>query len=191
MVPKPVKPSKQLTFDSIPVESSKPAADQKQSTTKKIVVTQMEATTGVDELTLKIAFSLEPSRLAFSKVKADLFFEDANICSALIRVLQGPLGTDESEYTWVLDTKNLAAGVYRLRIEMYEAWQTGERLSQTSRELSVDYVPQTRQSRLIRIPTVKSVAGTDLTVVSSEEKDVFTEIEQNMKKEQFSCRDKY
>jgi len=188
---KAAKSSKQLTFDSLPAAPTKPDANAKAATPKKISITQMEATTGIDELTLKIAFRLEPSRLAFSKIKADLFFEEANISSALIRVLQGPLGTDESEYAWVLDTKDLAAGVYHLRVEMYELWHSGERLNQTSHELTVDYLPVTRQSRLIRIPTVKSVAGADLTVSSGSEKGVFSEIEENRKKEQFSRRDKY
>lgn len=190
---KPAKPPKQLTFDSLPsaAVSPKQVTDNKQETPKKIVITQMEAVTGIEELTLKTAFRLQPSRLLFSKVKADLFFENTNISSVLIRVLQGPLGSDESEYSWVLDTKDLGAGVYRLRLEMYEWWQTGERFSQTSRELTLDYKPVTRQSRLIKIPTVKSVAGADLTVVSGTEKEVFTELNENMKKEQLNRRDKY
>jgi hypothetical protein len=190
-MPKPAKPSKQVTFDSLPPAPTKTQANPKEAAPKKIIMTHMEATTGIDELNLKIAFRLEPSRLAFSKVKADLYFEDTNISSALIRVVQGPLGTDESEYTWVLDTKGLGPGVYHLMIEMYELWHSGERFNQTSQELTVNYVPITRQSRLIKIPIVKSVAGADLTVVSGTEKDVFSEIEENMKKEQFSRRDKY
>ncbi len=151
----------------------------------------MEAETGIDELAIKISFKLEPSRLSFSKVRADLFFEDAHISSVLIRVLQGPLATDESEYTWMLDTKGIGAGTYRLRVAMYELWSSGERLCQTSSDVTVDYVPQTRQSRLVKIPTVISVAGADVTVISGKEKGVFSEIEKKAKNEQLSQRDSY
>jgi hypothetical protein len=53
----------------------------------------------------------------------------------------------------------------------------------------VEYVPQTRESRLVKVPIVKSVAGTDLTVVSELEKDIYREIEKTMKKEHISKRD--
>jgi hypothetical protein len=190
-MPKTDKTTKQLTFDSIPAAPTKQVTDAKPAIQKQITVTQLESITGIDELTLKVGFKLEPSRQAFSKVKADLFFEGTHISSVLIRVLQGPLATDESEYSWVLDTKNLAAGTYRVRVEMYETWSSGERLCQTSKELVVDYVPQTRAARLVRIPTVKSVAGADLTVVSGSEKEMFSEMEKTARKEQLSHRDNY
>ncbi len=190
-MPKTAKPTKQLTFDSLHAASTKHAIEAKQAIPKKITITQMEATVGIDELTLKIGFNLEPSRLAFSKVRADLFFEETNLSSVLIRVLQGPLATDESEYTWVLDTKDLAAGTYHMKVEMFEAWSSGERLCQTSHELTVNYVPQTRKSRLVRIPTVKSVAGADVTVVSDQEKEMISEINKTAKNEQLSRRDTY
>jgi hypothetical protein len=185
------KQPKQLTFDSLNAAPKKQAVDPEPSRQKQISVTQMETTTGIDELTLKIGFRLLPSRLAFSKIKTDLFFDGLYICSALIRVLQGPLATDESEYTWVLNMKDVSAGVYKVRVEMYEVWSSGERLSQTSRETTVDYVPLTRQSRLVRIPTVKSVAGADLAVASSQEKELLSEIKDAAKKEQLSRRDNY
>jgi hypothetical protein len=189
-MPKTVKPAKQLTFDSLNSAPQK-QADPKTAPQKQIIITQMETSTGIDELTLKIGFRLQPSRLAFSKVKADLFFETTHISSALIRVLQGPLATDESEYTWVFDMKGVPQGVYRLKVEMYELWSSDEKLNQTSRELTLDYVPQTRQARLVLIPTVKSVAGADLAVVSGKEKTVYSDIEKTAKKEQITKRDNY
>ncbi len=189
-MPKTVKPTKQLTFDSLNAAPQK-QADSKTASSKHISITQMETEIGIDELTLKIGFRLLPSKLAFSKVKADLFFESEHISSAIIRVIQGPLATDESEYAWVLDMKNLPQSTYRLKVEMYELWSTDEKLNQTSRELTLDYVPKTRQERLVRIPTVKSVAGADLAVVSGQEKGLYFELEKTAKKEQLSQRDNY
>ena len=56
---------------------------------------------------------------------------------------------------------------------MYEPWSSGEKLNFTSKEMSVQYVPKTREERLVKIPTVKSVAGSDLTVVSSSAKNIY------------------
>lgn len=158
---------------------------------KEIIITQIEATTEIDELTLKIIFKLLPSIRAFSKVRADLFFDNLHVSSALIRVIQGPLATDESEYRWVLDMKGLPAGTHCLMVEMYELWSSDEKLNQTCRELKVDYVPQNRQSRLVRVPTVKSVAGVDLAVLSKQQETVYSDIERTAKKEQLSRRDNF
>ena len=46
-----------------------------------------------------------------------------------------------------------------------------------------------REDRLVRIPIIKSVAGADLATVSDGEKNIYREIEENMKKEENSRRD--
>jgi DNA replication initiation complex subunit (GINS family) len=50
-------------------------------------------------------------------------------------------------------------------------------------------VPQTHESKFIRVPIVKSVAGTDLSVISESEKNLYSEIEKTIKKEYVSNRD--
>ena len=64
-----------------------------------------------------------------------------------------------------------------------------EKLNFTSKEIAVQYVPQTIEERLVKIPTVKSIAGTDLTIVSSSAKNLYREIEQDQKQEEISKRD--
>jgi hypothetical protein len=87
--------------------------------------------------------------------------------------------------------KGIGAEKYLFRVEMYEPWASGEKLNFTSKEIAVQYVPKTREERLVKIPTVKSVAGADLTVVSSSAKDIYREIEQDQKQEAISKRDKW
>jgi hypothetical protein len=48
-----------------------------------------------------------------------------------------------------------------------------------------------REDRLIKVPIVKSVAGNDLAIVSDSEKNIYREIEEDMKKEAVSRQDKY
>ena len=144
-----------------------------------------------DELALKVGFKLFPSKTAFSRVQSDLWFDSQKIKSVPIRILQGALATDESEYSFVLDMKGVPAGAHSIRVEMYELWSSGEKLLQTAKEETVDYVPQTRESRFVKVPTVKSVAGTDLAVVSEVEKEVYRDFEETMKKENSSKRDSW
>jgi hypothetical protein len=186
---KPVKSVKQLTFDRLPTVATNQDTKRKPVIQKHIYITQMETIIRIDELILKIIFKLEPSWRAFSKIKADLFFEDTQISTVSIGVLQGPLGTNELEYSWIIDTKGIAKDIYRLKVDMYETWSSSESLCQTSRELTVNYVPQTRQSRLIKIPFVKKVIGADVAVVTNQEKQIYTDIEKAVKKEQYNRRD--
>ena len=60
---------------------------------------------------------------------------------------------------------------------------------QAIKELKLDYVPKTRESRFVKVPSVISVAGTDLVVVSESATDLYQGIEKTMKKEQLSKRD--
>ena len=74
---------------------------------------------------------------------------------------------------------------------MYEPWSSSEKLNFTSKEIIVQYVPVTREARLVKIPTLKSVAGADLTVVSSSAKNIYRDIEQDQKQEAISKRDEW
>ena len=185
---KNLKPSKQLTLDKLPVVTEESTIAAKVSK-KQIVITEISTSTKVAEITLNIAFKLIPSKTAFSKIQFDLFFNNQQINSKSIRILQGSLANDDFELTPMLDMNGIPAGTYTLKVEMYELWSTGERFSQAKKELAVDYVPQTRESKFVRVPIVKSVAGTDLSVISESEKNLYNEIEKAIKKEYVSNRD--
>ena len=186
-MPKTVNTSKQITLDKL----SEAARKEPAKSSKQIVITEVATTIGENELGLKVAFKLHPSKAAFSKVLADLSFNSQHVNSVVMRIPQGPLTTDECEYECVLDMNGIAAGAYVVRVEMFEQWISGERLCETAKELTVDYVPKTRQSRLVKIPTVKTVAGADLAVESSIEKTIFEEIGKTQKKEQLNKRDNW
>jgi hypothetical protein len=46
-----------------------------------------------------------------------------------------------------------------------------------------------REDRLVRVPFVKSSAGADLAIISDSEKNIYREIEKEMKRESDSKRD--
>jgi len=186
---KNLKPSKQLTLDKLPFVTKESTSTAARVSEKQIVITEISVSTKVAEIALKVAFKLVPSKTAFSKIQFDLFFNNQQISSKSIRILQGSLANDDFELTPALDMNGIPAGTYTLKVEMYELWSTGERFSQAKKGLAVDYVPQTRESKFVRVPIVKSVAGTDLSVISDSEKNLYNEIEKAIKKEYVSNRD--
>ena len=187
--PKNLKAHKQLTLDNLPnnhaKESNKPVQQ------KQITITEIQAVIREDELALKVGFRLIPSKSAFSKLKLDLWFDNQQVSSRLIRISQGSLSADELELPLVLDMRGIAAGAYSIRVEMYELWSDGEKLCFTQKEVTVQYVPQTRMSRLIKIPIVKSFGEPSLSVVSMSDKKVYREIEETLRKESDSKRDEW
>jgi hypothetical protein len=187
-----VKHSKQATLGTLPetrkAEPTKAAVPEQK---KQIQITEIGTTTREDELVLKIGFRLLPSRTVFSRVTSDLYFDEEKIDSLRLRVLQGPLATDASEFSSVLDMTGIGKGQHILRVEMYELWSSGEKLTSTSKEVTVEYVPLRREDRLVRVPIVKSSAGADLAIISDTEKNIYREIEKEMKKESVSRRDNW
>lgn len=182
---------RQLTLDNLPKLPKEEPAKISQKIQKQICITEISTLTKEDEIEIKVAFKLYPSKTSFSKVKLDLWFDNQQISSASIMVPQGALATDEFELTPVLDMKGIPAGLRTIKVDMYELWGSGEKLSLATRALTVDYVPQTRESRLVKVPFVKCVTGAGLVVVSESEKGIFSEIEKTAKNEYLSSRDKW
>ncbi len=186
-----VKQAKQSTLEDLSFQFNINRTKEASKSTKAIVINRIAATTKEDELALKIEFTLLPSKASFSKINLDLYFQEQLLNSTSLIIPQSQLINNDFEYPQVLEMKGIVAGEYLIRVEMYEPWPSGEKLNFTAKEITVQYVPQTREERLVKIPTVKSVAGTDLTVVSSTAKNIYREIEQDQKQESMSRRDEW
>ena len=186
-----VKQAKQSTLGDLSFQFNINRKKEASKPTKTIVINSITETTKENELALKIEFSLLPSNASFSKINLDLFFQEHLLNSKTISIPQSTLLNDTSEFPLILDMKGIVAGEYPIRAEMYEPWSSGEKLNFTFKEIIVQYVPQTREAKLVKIPIVKSVAGSDLTVVSSCAKDIYREIEQDQKQEAISKRDEW
>jgi len=186
------KQPKQAKLDNIPKLPNKaPAKPVGDGQKKQITITEIAAVTREDELALRIGFKLFPSRATFSKITSDLYFDGKKMGSTRLAIIQGPLATDGSEVTSVLDMKGISSGAHIIRVEMYELWSSGEKLTSASKEVTIKYVPLKREDRLIEVPIIKSVAGTNLAIVSDFEKNIYREIEKEMKRDSFSRRDKW
>jgi hypothetical protein len=159
---------------------------------KQIVITEISTATREDELELNIGFRLLPSKNSFSSITAELFFDDQKIHNKRIKILPSSLVRDELELPqFVLGMKGIEAGTHRIKVKMFEQWDSEEKLTEASKEITVYYIPVVRVDRLIKVPIVKSVAGEDLAVVSDSEKEIYREINESMKQEESSKRDEW
>ena len=186
-----VKQMKQSTLEDLSFQFNINRNKESIKSTKEIVINSVSETTKEDELAFKVEFSLLPSKASFSKVNLDLYFQEHLLNSTAISIPQSNLLNDTFEFLVIVDMKGIGAEEYLFRVEMYEPWSSGEKLNFTSKEITVQYVPQTREGKLVKIPTVKSVAGTDLTVVTSSAKEIYREIEHDQKQEAISKRDEW
>lgn len=87
--------------------------------------------------------------------------------------------------------KGISAGPHTTRVELFELWLSGEKLTPASKELSIEYAPIRREDRLVKFPIVKHVAGADLIVVSDFDKGIYRKIDEEIKKEQAGKRDEW
>jgi hypothetical protein len=186
-----VKQAKQSTLEDLTFQFNINRTKDFVKQTKEIIINRIADTTKEDELALKIEFSLLPSKVSFSKINLDLYFQENLLKSISLCIPQSALLNESLEFPLALDMKGIAEGNYLIRVEMYEPWDSGEKLNFTAKEIAVQYNPQTRADRLVKIPTLKSVAGADLTVVSSSVKNIYRDIEKDQKQEAISKRDEW
>ena len=183
-----IKHSKQTTFDSLPTAKENPSKPQNN---KRIIISEISNETKEDDLELKVAFRLVPSRTSFSRVFVELFFDGKKLQCCSVRIPQGALSADELEWPAALDMRGICAGQHVIRAEMYELWNSEEKLTLESKEVKINYVPVRRQDRYIKIPIVKKVEREDLEVVSEPTRDVYRQIEKEQKEELLSKRDEW
>jgi len=186
-----VKKAKQSTLEDLSFQFNITRTREAIKPAKEIIINRIADTTKEDELALEVEFSLLPSKASFSKINLDLYFQGQLLNSTTLIIPQSALLSDSYEFPQILDMKGIGAGNYLIRVEMYEPWSSNEKLNFSVKEIVVQYVPQSREPRLVKIPTVKSVAGTGLTVVPSTTKNIYHEVDQDLKKESMSKRDQW
>jgi hypothetical protein len=184
--------SKQTTLNNLPeTQNNTPTKLVVPEQKKQIEITEINTSTREDELVLKVGFKLLPSKTAFSRVTSDLYFDEQKITSLQLRILQGPLGTDESEFSSVLTMTGISEGQHTLKVEMYESWLSNEKRTNTSKQITIKYAPLKKEDRMVKVPFVRSVVGADLAIVSDSEKNIYREMHQEIKREATSKRDEW
>lgn len=137
---------------------------------KQIEITEIKTITREDDLLLKVGFRLLSSKTAFSKVTSELFFNEQKISTLRLRILQGPLGTDGSEFSSVLSMIWITEGQHCLKVEMHEIVFSEEKIASTSKQILIKYTPLRKEDQVVKLPIIRRVAGAELAVISNREK---------------------
>jgi hypothetical protein len=177
--------SKQLTFDRLPEQKT---THPKPRTEKSIEIAQLEYAIKENELELSVAFRLLPSKNSFSNLMSELHFDDNKLQTYLISVPPSQLLSDELEFPITLDMKGISPGPHTVKIEMYERWETGEKLTNASKYVIVQYSPTHREDRFIKVPIVRKIDGA-FRIILPNEKELYEQLERNNREEQKSKRD--
>jgi hypothetical protein len=187
-----IEQSKQTTFDNLPEPPEKEIVEPPVQAQKQIEIVEVNTETREDELKLKVWFRLHPSKIAFSRITAELHFDQHHFHTVPLKILPSSLTKEDLEFNRVLEMTGIASGPHTIKVEMYETWGSDEKLTSASKEVTVEYVPVRREDRhLIKVPFVKSEARADVAIVTEAEKNIYRETEETMKKELASKRDEW
>jgi len=182
-----VKKAKQSTFDRIPPQKS---ADTINNSEKQIIIAPLKYIIKEDELELAVAFRLLPSQLTFSNLTLEIYFNDNKLNTYLISIPPSQLLSSELEFPITLDMKGIQPGEHPIKVDMFERWSTGERLTSTTQHVSVSYTPVHRQDRYVKIPIVRKIAGA-FRIVLPQEKKLYDEFQKSRRQELNSKKDQW
>jgi hypothetical protein len=177
---------RQLKLDRFPSEFPKKQKEYE----KHIVITKLDSTLIWDELLLEIDFKLIPNKIVFSKIRADLWFDQKATNSFLFDILHSFGPTNDFTLKTTLDLQGLPSGTHSIKVEMYELWSFLEKHNHTEKEITIEYTPQTKKAMLKEVPIIKKIEGEGIAIVSESEKHIYQEMQETRKKELASEREK-
>jgi hypothetical protein len=181
-----INKAKQATFDNLPknTETTKTPKPQKS------IIIQLSYKTKEDELDLSIGFRLLPSRMHFSTLLLDLYFDNNKVNSYLIAIPPSRLLSDELEFPITLDMTGICQGEHVIKVDLTEKWETGEILTRASQYVVVQYSPIRKEERYVKVPLVRKIAGA-FRIIMPDEKELYRELEKGNRQELASKRDQW
>ncbi|MGD6852277.1 MAG: hypothetical protein ACQCN6_09490 [Candidatus Bathyarchaeia archaeon] len=182
-----IKRAKQATFDTLPKNTDSP----KEPKPEKSIVIQLSYATKEDELDLTVGFRLMPSRMHFSNLLLDLYFDGDKVNSYLVAIPPSRLLSDDLVFPIDLDMTGIQQGEHVIKVELSEKWETtGEVLAQASKYVVVQYSPVRREDRYVKVPIVRKIDGA-FRIVLPEEKELYRQIEKEQQRASSAKRDNW
>jgi hypothetical protein len=120
----------------------------------------------------------------------DLYFDGNKLNSYLISIPPSQLLSNELEFPATLDMKGIQPGSHTVKIEMSERWNTGEKLTSTSKYVIVNYTPVRREDRYVKVPIVRKIEGT-FRIILPQEKELYQELKKSQHRELNSKKDQW
>jgi len=179
-----IKRAKQATFDNLPKTTEPIRAPKPQ----KSISLQLSHSIKEAELELKVNFRLMPSRMHFSNLELDLFFDNNKVNSYLIAIPPSRLLNDELEFPIALDMTGIPPGEHVIKVDLAERWQSGEVLTQASQYVVLSYQPVRREDHYVKVPLVQKIDGA-FRIILPDEQELYRKMAEVNRKEHASKRD--
>jgi hypothetical protein len=176
--------AKQATFDNLPKTTETPRAPKPQ----KSISLQLSHILKEAELELKVNFHLMPSRMHFSNLVLDLFFDNNKVNSYLIAIPPSRLLSDELEFPITMDMTGISPGEHVIKVDLDEKWQSGEVMTHASQYVVLSYLPVRREDRYVKVPLVRKIDGA-FRIILPDEQELYQKIAEQNRKEHASKRD--
>jgi hypothetical protein len=177
------KQVKQLELNRFPSTTQKETPKK----SKQIILTKIFSVTKFDEMILLVQFKLIPSKIFFSKLKSTLWFDGQEVSSALIRIPQRFGISDEFQLKSELDMRGISAGTHTIKVELHDFYSSCFGI----KEKKIEYIPLDRKAGYRKIPMVKKIEDEGIASISESEKNIYQEMQETLKKDLDSSRDKW
>ena len=180
-----VNRARQSTFDKLPEPKAPKFAS---ISNKAIEIAQLQYNIKQNELELSIVFLLLPSKNSFSNLMLDLYFDNEKLQTYTVSIPPTQLLSDELEFPVTLDLQGICPGQHTVKVEIFERWSSGEKLTSASKYVIIDYVPTRKEDRYIKVPIVRKIDGA-FRIIMPEEQDLFDQLERSRREELNGKRD--
>jgi hypothetical protein len=149
--------SRQLTLDNQKFSRTiSPKATLAANDSRQIILIKTESSQSKNELVIKVAFALSPSKSVFPSIRCNLFFDGQQIKTNLVTIPQNQVATNDFELTpIVLDMKGLNAGFHTFRVDLSELLPLKNKVS-SSKEFTIEYVSALKAEKYVKLPVVKT-----------------------------------
>lgn len=178
--------AKQATFDNLPKNADSP----KEAKPNKSIVIQLSHATKEDDLNLAVGFRLLPSRMHFSNLLLELYFDGDKVNAYQVAIPPSRLLSDELEFPIALDMAGIRQGEHVIKVELSERWENGDILAQASKYVVVQYSPVRREDRYVKVPLVRKIDGA-FRIILPEEKELYSQIEKEQQRQFNAKRDNW
>jgi hypothetical protein len=155
--------------------------------TKQVIITKFEATVEGENLILKALFKLAPSKRVFSRMRADLRFDEHFLKSIYVGMPYYLARQQEFPLQTVLGLEDISAGKHTIRLEMLGLWPSAG--PSDFMEASFEHEPLRKVFRARAIPTIKKFEGPSIGVVTDEADKLYGEMKDRWKRETKESRD--
>jgi hypothetical protein len=155
---------------------------------KEVSITDLNAAVKREDLILNAKFKLAPSKRIFSRIRANLGFDDQLIKSFYLGIPYYYASQEEHPLRTLLSLENVNAGTHIIKLELSGLWPTAG--PSDTKEITFEYQPLVEMRITGAIPTLKKIEGPCVAVETDEARRLYEKMRQRWKRELIARRER-